>query len=176
MRISSNVCLVIAGDLAQVDLVTAHPFDLVTGMSDRRQHPDPEDVELGETQLLDVVLVGLQHREPAVALLHRDAVGEIGRGQDDAARMQREVAREAVDRGAELEQAVRAGLASRFEPDSSGRRSIAAGMSLARIRGNALATRSISSGGRLRALPTSRIAMRARNVSTMQQIAVCSAP
>jgi hypothetical protein len=79
-------------------------LDLVARVCDRRQHADPEDVELDQPEVDHVVLVRLQHREAAEGLLHRDPVGEIVRRQDHPRRMEGEVPGEPVDRLAQLEQ------------------------------------------------------------------------
>ena len=73
----------------------------------RGEHPEPEQVELDELERLDVALVELDddpvdHRRP----LDRGDVDERRGGHEHPARVDREVAREAVDPGAELEPAL----------------------------------------------------------------------
>ncbi len=96
--------LVVVRNGVDIEPLARGALDLRGGMSDRRQHPHPEDVELDQPELLDVVLVGLKHREALKALLHRDPVLEVRRRQDHPRRMKGEMAGEAVDREAQLEQ------------------------------------------------------------------------
>ena len=89
-------------------------LDQLEGLVDRGQHPQPEQVELDQLQLLDVALVELDddavlHRRP----LDRGDVDERRSGHEHAARVDREVAREAVDARAELQPALPVGHADR---------------------------------------------------------------
>jgi hypothetical protein len=82
-------------------------LDQLERLVHRGEHPEPEQVELDQLERLDVALVELDddaidHRRP----LDRGDVDERGRGHEHPARMDREVAREAVDPGAELEPAL----------------------------------------------------------------------
>ena len=95
-RISSNVGIVVGGDPVQVDLLAGGARDLVQGVAHRREHPDAQDVELQVAEQLDVVLVGLDHPVAVRAPLERHPVHQVVVRQDDAARVQRDVAREAV--------------------------------------------------------------------------------
>jgi hypothetical protein len=90
MSSTSNSC---PGCGAQVDRV-AH----------RRQHPHREHVELEQPQRRDVVLVELAHRVAGSRALQRGAVAQGGVGQQDPARVQGEVAGEAVDALDDVEQ------------------------------------------------------------------------
>src|SRR5207244_3135720 len=88
--------------------------DQLEGLVDRGQHPEPEQVELDQLELLDVALVELDddavlHRRP----LDRGDIDERRGGDEHPARVDRQVAREAVDPGAELEPAVPIGHADR---------------------------------------------------------------
>ena len=66
-------------------------------MGHRRLHADAEDVEFEQAHLLDVDLVELTHRIPGGARLDGCAVQECRIGQQHAARMHRDVTREAVE-------------------------------------------------------------------------------
>ena len=104
---SSYVCGVVVGHLrlvVEVDPLPRDPFDLGDGVRHRRLHADAEDVELEEAQGLDVVLVELAHREAEPARLDRGAVEEPGVGQDDPARVEGDVPRQAVERLDEVEE------------------------------------------------------------------------
>ena len=84
------------------------PADLVDGVGHRRLHPDAEDVELEQPERLDVVLVELAHGEPDPARLDRSPVEQLRVGQDHAAGVQGDVAREAVEAFDEVEHEVEA--------------------------------------------------------------------
>ena len=85
------------------------PGDLVEGVGHRRLHPDPEDVELEQAELLDVVLVELAHREPQPARLDRGAVEQAGVGQDHPARVQGDVPGQPVEPLDQVEEQVEPG-------------------------------------------------------------------
>ena len=87
---------VVGRDPVQVDLLTGGPRDLVQRVAHRREHPDAQDVEFQVAQQLDVVLVGLDHPVTVRAPLERHPVDQLVVRQDDAARVQRDVTREAV--------------------------------------------------------------------------------
>ena len=87
---------VVGGDPVQVDLLAGGPRDLVQGVAHRREHPDAQDVELQVAEQLDVVLVGLDHPVAVRAPLERHPVHQLVVRQDDAAGVQRDVTREAV--------------------------------------------------------------------------------
>ena len=89
------------------------PLDLVEGVGHRRLHPDAEHVELEQAELLDVVLVELAHREAQPAGLDRGAVEQRGVGEQHAARVQRDVAGQAVEA---LDQGRGSGRAARRAP------------------------------------------------------------
>ena len=112
------------GDLlrqpVEVDADRAVVLDQLERLVDRGEHPEPEQVELDQLELLDVALVELdddpvRHRRP----LDRGDVDERGGGDEHAARVDREVAGEAVDPGAELQPALPVGATV---PLRSGRR------------------------------------------------------
>ncbi len=102
----------------EVDDLAVDPLDLGEGVRHRGLHPDAEDVELEQPELLDVVLVELAHREAHPAGLHRRAVEQRGVGEQHAARVQRDVARQAVERLDEGEEAVE--LAARGQAPEPG--------------------------------------------------------
>ena len=127
------------GDLlrqpVEVDADRAVVLDQLERLVDRGEHPEPEQVELDQLELLDVALVELdddpvRHRRP----LDRGDVDER-RGRDEhAARVDRQVAREPVDPGAELQPALPVGevrvdsaerLGRRLRLDARDRRSVA---------------------------------------------------
>ena len=87
---------VVGRDPVQVDLLPGGARDLIQGVAHRREHPDAQDVELQVAEQLDVVLVGLDHPVAVRAPLERHPVDQLVVRQDDAARVQRDVAREAV--------------------------------------------------------------------------------
>ncbi len=100
------------GHPVEVDADRAVVLDELERLVDRGEHPEPEQVELDELERLDVALVELDddavvHRRP----LERRDVDERRRGHEHPARVDREVAREAVDPGAELEPALPVGEA-----------------------------------------------------------------
>ena len=97
----------VLGHPVEVEADRAVVLDELERLVHRGQHPEPEQVELDELERLDVALVELDddpvdHRRP----LDRGDVDERRRGDQHPARMDRQVAREAVDPGAELEPAL----------------------------------------------------------------------
>ena len=80
-------------------------LDAVEGVGHHAQRPQAEQVDLHEAELLDVLLVVLGH-DPAGhgGALDRDEVDERRPGDEHAADVDAEVAREAVDLGAQLEE------------------------------------------------------------------------
>ena len=97
----------VLGQAVQVEADRAVVLDELERLVHRGEHPEPEQVELDELERLDVALVELDddaidHRRA----LDRGDVDERRRGHQHPARMDREVAREAVDPGAELEPAL----------------------------------------------------------------------
>ena len=71
-----------------------------------RLHAHPEDVELQQAHLLDVVLVEVAHREAGGAAFHRSAIEQRGVGQHDAARMQGDVPGQAVESLHQVEEGI----------------------------------------------------------------------
>ena len=134
------------------------------GVRHRRLHPDAEDVELEQPEVLDVVLVELAHREAEAARLDRGAVEQARVGQEHAARVQRDVAGQPVEASRRGRRTCRARSSAAPRPlaRSSGRSRRAARASRARMCGNALAIASTSPGGMPSAAPTSRTAWRTR--------------
>ncbi len=86
----------------EVDPLAAVTCDQVDALLDRRQHPEPEQVDLEEAGVGARVLVPLAHL-PALhrRRLHRHELDERPRGDDHPARVLRDVARQAGDLGAE---------------------------------------------------------------------------
>ena len=98
----------------EVEADRAIVLDELERLVHRGEHPEAEQVELDELERLDIALVELDddpvdHRRP----LDRRDVDERRRGHEHAARVDRQVAREAVDPGAELEPALPVGQADR---------------------------------------------------------------
>ena len=121
LRISSNVGRVVARDRVDVDRLAVDPGHLVDGVRDRRLHPDAQQVELEQPELLDVVLVELAHRIAEVAALHRGAVQQRGVGQQHPARVQRDVPGQPVEPGDEVEEQVEiAGAAAALGAEPAG--------------------------------------------------------
>ena len=90
----------------EVEAGGAVVFDELEGLVDGGQHAQAEQVELDELERLHVALVELdddpsRHRRP----LERRDVDERGRRHEHPARMDAQVAREAIDAGAELQPA-----------------------------------------------------------------------
>jgi hypothetical protein len=52
---------VVVGDAGQVELLSAHARDLVDAALDRREHPQPEQVDLEKASVAAGVLVPLHH-------------------------------------------------------------------------------------------------------------------
>jgi hypothetical protein len=133
------------------------PFDLLHRVSHRRLHPDAQHVELEQAEVFDVLLVELAHREAGMARLDRRPVQQRGVGQQDATGVQRDVARQSVERVTRSNS-----NASRCSPSPGGTQlgqlAQAAVASRARMWGKALAIVSISPPGMPSAAPTSRIA------------------
>ena len=96
--------------VVEVDLDVVDPLDLGHRVGHRGLHPDAEDVELEQAEVLDVVLVELAHREAGVAGLHRRPVEQGGVGEQHAAGVHRDVAGQAVEALDELEHQVEVGL------------------------------------------------------------------
>ena len=94
--------LVVEGHAREVDRLAAEARDLVDGILDGRQHPEPEQVDLEEAGVGAGVLVPLAHL-PALhrRRLHRHELDERPRGDDHPARVLGDVARQAADLGAE---------------------------------------------------------------------------
>ena len=104
----------VLGQPVEVDADRAVVLDQLERLVHRGEHPEPEQVELDELERLDVALVELDddpidHRRP----LERGDVDERRRGHQHPARVDRQVAREAVDPGAELEPALPVGQPDR---------------------------------------------------------------
>ncbi len=85
------------GLVVDVDLDPVDAFDQVERVRHRGLHPDAEHVELEQAEVLHVVLVELAHREPRVAGLHRGAVQQRRVGEQHPARVQGDVAGQAVE-------------------------------------------------------------------------------
>ena len=97
----------VLGEAVEIDADRAVVLDQLERLVHRGQHPEPEQVELDELERLDVALVELDddpvdHRGP----FERSDVDERRGGHQHPAGMDRQVAREAVDAGAELEPAL----------------------------------------------------------------------
>jgi len=97
------------GLVVEVDLGLVDPGDLRDGVGHGGLHADAEDVELEQPEGLDVVLVELAHRETQPARLHRGAVEEPGVGEHHPARVQGDVAGQAVEPLDEVEQQAQTG-------------------------------------------------------------------
>ena len=110
--------LVVERHRVEVDDLAVDALDLGEGVGHRRLHADAEHVELEQPELLDVVLVELAHGEAHPAGLDRRAVEQRGVGEQHAARVQRDVARQTVERLDEGEEPVE--LAARGEPAEPG--------------------------------------------------------
>ena len=100
----------VLGQAVKVEADRAVVLDELERLVHRGEHPEPQQVELDELERLDVALVELDddpigHRRP---LDRRDVDERRGR-HEHAARVDREVAREAVDPGAELQPALPVG-------------------------------------------------------------------
>src|SRR6185312_9837529 len=95
--------LVVERDAGEVDALAAQADDLVDALLDRREHPEPEQVDLQEAGVRAGILVPLAelaalHR----GVLDRDELDERTARDDHAAWMLGKVAREPADLGAEL--------------------------------------------------------------------------
>ena len=110
---------VIEGHGVEIDLLAVDPGDLGEGVSHRGLHADAEDVELEQAELLDVVLVELAHGKSHPARLDRGAIEQCGVGEQHPARVQSDVARQAVECLDEAEESVE--LATRGEPTEARR-------------------------------------------------------
>ena len=141
------------------------PRDQVDALLDRRQHPEPEQVDLEEAGVGARVLVPLAHL-PALhrRRLHRHELDERPRGDDHPARVLGDVARQAGDLGAERGERAPARRARASSPRRGARRSRRA-TRCAFQPSVSRASRSRSAYGRPSALPTSRIAPRERYVA-----------
>lgn len=71
--------------VVEIELAAGGAADLGDGMCHRRLHPHPQDVELEQSEVFDVLLVGLHHRVAARGGLHRQPLQQTRVGQDDAA-------------------------------------------------------------------------------------------
>jgi len=93
------------GGAVQVELASGGAADLGDGVRHRRLHPHAEHVELEQAEVLDVVLVGLDHRVGAVrGGLDRQPVQQGGVGKDHAARVHGVAVRQRVQPGRQLPQ------------------------------------------------------------------------
>ena len=95
--------LVVERDPREVDRLALQSRDLVDAVLDRREHPEPEQVDLEEAGVGARVLVPLAHL-PARhrGRLHGDELDERPRRDHHAARVLRDVARQAGDLVTEL--------------------------------------------------------------------------
>ena len=150
---------VVERDAREVDRLAAQPRDAVDRVLDRREHPEPEQVDLQEAGVGAAVLVPLadlaaRHRGG----LHRHEVDQRPGRDDHAARVLADVARQPGDLLRQLaERLPSAGPACvPGTPSSSSPTRVASQPSVTR------ASRSSSANGRPSALPTSRIAPRLR--------------
>ena len=105
---------IVLGQPVEVEADGAVVLDQLERLVDRGEHPEPEQVELDQLERLDVALVVLDddavlHRRP----LERGDVDERRGGDEHPAACGCEVAREAVDPGAELEPALPVGQVRR---------------------------------------------------------------
>ena len=153
--------LVLERDPRQVDRLAMQVRDLLDAVLDRREHPQPEQVDLQEACVGARVLVPLADLPPFHrGRLHRDELDERPCRDHHPARMLREVPRQAADLAAQLGEgpaiAARRSFASPSGSFASSSRTRRGLPSVSR------ASRSSSSEGRPSALPTSRIAPRAR--------------
>ena len=104
----------VLGQAVEIDAGGAIVLDELERLVDRGEHPEPEQVELDELERLDIALVELDddpilHRRP----LDRGDVDERRSRHEHPAAVDRQVAREAVDPGAELEPALPVGEVTR---------------------------------------------------------------
>ena len=150
---------VVERDARQVDRLAAQPRDAVDRVLDRREHAEPEQVDLQEAGVAAAVLVPLadlaaRHR----GRLHRHEVDQRARRDDHPARVLADVARQPGDLARQLAERVpaRARCARPAAPSTSSATRVASQPSVTR------ASRSSSANGRPSALPTSRIAPRLR--------------
>ena len=94
---------VVERDAGEVDALPAQADDLVDALLDRREHPEPEQVDLQEAGVGAGILVPLA--EPAAlhrGVLDRDELDERAARDDHAARVLGEVPRKPADLRAEL--------------------------------------------------------------------------
>ena len=100
--ISANTSASSSGIAREVDLLATVARDQVDALLDRRQHPEPEQVDLEEAGVGARVLVPLAHL-PALhrRRLHRHELDERPRRDDHPARVLGDVARQAGDLAAE---------------------------------------------------------------------------
>lgn len=91
--------------VVEVDRPAGCTADLGDGVRHRGLHPHPEHVQLEEAHVLDVLLVGLDHRVLAPGgRLDRQPVQEGRVGEDHSARVHRDPARQRVQPFGELPQ------------------------------------------------------------------------
>src|SRR6476661_3122836 len=83
--------------VVEVELDAVDALDLGHGVSHRGLHPDAEDVELEQAEVLHVVLVELAHREAGVGGLDGGAVEQGGVGEQHPARVDGDVAGQPVE-------------------------------------------------------------------------------
>jgi hypothetical protein len=87
----------------QVDRLPVHARDLLDAVLHRREHPEPEQVDLQEARVGARVLVPLHHLSACHrAWLHGDELDERPRRDHHPARMLRDVSRQAGDLRAQL--------------------------------------------------------------------------
>ena len=95
--------LVVEIDAREVDLLVACSRDQVDALLDGGEHSEPEQVDLQEAGVGARVLVPLAHLPSRHRRrLHGNDLDERARGDHHAARMLRDVARQAADLGAQL--------------------------------------------------------------------------
>ena len=95
--------LVLQRDPRQVDRLVMLARDLLDAVLDRREHPQPEQVDLQEAGVGARVLVPLAELPPLHrGRLHRDELDQRARRDHHPARVLRQVARQAADLAAQL--------------------------------------------------------------------------
>ena len=96
---------VVVRQAVEVDPPARVALDPVQGVRDHAQGPQAEEVDLHQAELLDVLLVVLGHDSVGHGgALDRDELDERRPGDEHAADVDAEVAREAVDLGTQLEE------------------------------------------------------------------------
>jgi len=96
---------IVEGQRVEVRAFAGQTFDVLQRQLDDRQVAQPEEVELDQADLLDIVLVELRHhRTAAIGRVHRAEVAQLAGCDEDAAGVHADVAGQILEAAGEVEE------------------------------------------------------------------------